>query len=74
MRAALDALVAADPRLARIEAAAGPLPWRVRGGGFAGLLQIVVGQQISNQAALAIWRRLEAHPRLLQPDGLPGGG
>ncbi len=70
MRAALDALVAADPRLARIEAAAGPLPWRVRGGGFAGLLQIVVGQQISNQAALAIWRRLEAHPRLLQPDGL----
>ncbi len=70
MRAALDALVAADPRLARIEAVAGPLPWRVRGGGFAGLLQIVVGQQISNQAALAIWRRLESHPRLLQPEGL----
>ena len=70
MRAALDALVAADPRLARIEAAAGPLPWRIRGGGFAGLLQIVVGQQISNQAALAIWRRLQAHPSLLQPDGL----
>ena len=70
MRAALDALVAADPRLARIEAAAGPLPWRVRGGGFTGLLQIVVGQQISNHAALAIWRRLAAHPHLLQPDGL----
>lgn len=70
MRAALDTLVVADPRLARIEAAAGPLPWRVRSGGFAGLLQIVVGQQISNQAALAIWRRLQAHPRLLQPDGL----
>ncbi len=70
MRVALDALVAADPRLARIEAAAGPLPWRVRGGGFTGLLQIVVGQQISNQAALAIWRRLQAHPVLLQPDGL----
>ncbi len=62
--------MARDPRLARIEIAAGPLPWRVRGGGFAGLLQIVVGQQISNQAALAIWRRLAAHPRLLQPDGL----
>lgn len=70
MRAALDALVAHDPRLARIEAAAGPLPWRVRGGGFAGLLQIVVGQQISNQAALAIWRRLSAHPRALCPEGL----
>lgn len=70
MRAALDALVAHDPRLARIEMAAGPLPWRVRGGGFAGLLQIVVGQQISNQAALAIWRRLAAHPHALHPEGL----
>lgn len=64
--------MARDPRLARIEVAAGPLPWRIRGGGFAGLLQIVVGQQISNQAALAIWRRVAAHPRLLQPDGLLG--
>lgn len=72
MRAALDALVAHDPRLARIEAAAGPLPWRVRTGGFAGFLQIVVGQQISNQAALAIWRRLAALPGALDPAGLLG--
>ena len=70
MRAAIDALVAADPRLARIEPAAGPLPWRVRAGGFPGLLQIVVGQQISNQAALAIWRRLSALPGALTPAGL----
>lgn len=70
MRAALDALVAHDPRLACIEAAAGPLPWRVRDGGFAGLLQIVIGQQISNQAALAIWRRLSAHPHALYAEGL----
>jgi len=70
MRAALDALVAHDARLGRIEAAAGPLPWRVRAGGFEGFLQIVIGQQISNQAALAIWRRLAAHPRALKPDGL----
>ena len=70
MRAALDALVAHDPRLARIEAAAGPLPWRVRTGGFAGPLQIVVGQQISNQAALAILRRLVALPEALDPAGL----
>jgi len=70
MRAALDALVVHDGRLARIEAMAGPLPWRVRAGGFPGFLQIVTGQQISNQAALAIWRRLSALPGALAPEGL----
>jgi len=70
MRAALDALIERDPRLARIEQAAGPLPWRVRSGGFAGFLQIVVGQQISNQAALAIWLRLAALPGASTPEGL----
>ncbi len=70
MRAALDTLIARDQRLARIETAAGPLPWHTRAGGFAGFLQIVVGQQISNQAALAIWRRLAALPDVLEPAGL----
>jgi len=49
---------------------AGPLPWRVRAGGYPGLLQIVVGQQISNQAALAIWGRLAALPGALVPERL----
>jgi DNA-3-methyladenine glycosylase II len=70
MRAALDALIEHDPRLARIERAAGPLPWRVRAGGFPGLLQILIGQQISNQAALAIWLRVAALPGALVPEGL----
>ena len=70
MRAALDALVARDPRLAPIERAAGPLPWRVRAPGFAGLLQIVVGQVISAQAAAAIWARLAVLPGALTPPGL----
>jgi len=70
MRAALDALVRRDPRLAAIEAAAGPLPWRVRTPGFPGLLQAITGQQISNQAAHAIWRRLAAIPGALDPGGL----
>ena len=70
MRAALDALVVHDGRLARNEAMAGPLPRRVRAGGFPGFLQIVTGQQISNQAALAIWRRLSALPGALAPEGL----
>ena len=70
MRAALDAMVARDPRLATIERLAGPLPWRVRAPGFAGLLQIVVGQVISAQAAAAIWARLAALPGATMPGGL----
>ena len=70
MRAALDALVRADPRLGVIEAAAGPLPWRVRAGGFPGLLQVIMGQQISSAVAAAIWGRLAALPGALEPPGL----
>src|SRR3954452_12396112 len=70
MRAALDALVAADPRLAAVERAAGPLPWRVRPRGFPGLLQAITAQQISNAAASAIWRRVCALPGALTPEGL----
>lgn len=71
MRALLDALVQADPRLAGIEAAAGPLPWRTRPGGFPGLLRIVTAQQISSAAAAAIWHRLAALPGALDPAAWP---
>lgn len=70
MRDAIDALVRRDPRLAPIEAAAGPLPWRVRPPGFPGLLQAIVAQQISNQAARAIWGRVAALPGAADPSGL----
>ncbi|MDI3307645.1 MAG: DNA-3-methyladenine glycosylase 2 family protein [Acetobacteraceae bacterium] len=69
-RAGIDALVQRDPRLGRIEAAAGPLPWRSRQPGFPGLLRAICGQQISNQAAAAIWKRLSALPGALEPAGL----
>lgn len=69
MRAALDALVRQDARLGTIEAAAGPLPWRVRPAGFPGLLQAIVAQQISSGAAQSIWRRLSALPCALDPAG-----
>ncbi len=71
-RAGLDLLARLDPDLAGIERAAGPLPWRSRPDGFAGLLQAIVGQQISNQAAAAIWRRLSVLPGALTADGLTG--
>jgi len=66
-RAGLVALAAIEPRLAIIESAAGPLPWRVRDPGFPGLLRAICGQQISNQAAGAIWRRLGTIPGALDP-------
>ncbi|MGH7042493.1 MAG: DNA-3-methyladenine glycosylase family protein [Acetobacteraceae bacterium] len=69
-RTALDRLIALDPDLAAIETRAGPLPWRVRPAGFSGLLAAIVGQQISNQAAAAIWRRLRALPGADTPEGL----
>lgn len=69
-RAALDRLIAQDPDLAAIERRAGALPWRTRPAGFPGLLQAIVGQQISNQAAAAIWGRVRALPGALEPAGL----
>lgn len=65
-------LAEADPDFATIEQVAGPLPWRRRAGGYPGLLQAIVGQQISNQAAAAIWRRLHAVPGALDPAAVPG--
>jgi DNA-3-methyladenine glycosylase II len=56
----LGALIAADPRLERIFAIAGMPPLRRRPGGYAGLANIVVSQQLSTASAGAIWGRLAA--------------
>ena len=69
-RLALERLIRLDTDFGRIEAAAGPLPWRTRARGFPGLFQAIVGQQISNGAAAAIWRRVAALPGALEPGGL----
>jgi len=58
--AGLDVLIAADPRLAKVAAVAGPLPLRRRPGGFVGIAAIVVSQQLSTASASAIWGRLAA--------------
>ncbi len=69
-RAGLAELARRDAGLARVQQEAGPLPWRTRPGGFPGLMQAIVGQQISNGAAAAIWNRLRLLPDALQPAGL----
>ncbi len=67
---ALNTLIEADPDFAAILDRAGPLPWRTRTPGFPGLLQAIVAQLISNQAAAAIWGRLRVLPGALDPAGL----
>ena len=67
---AFSELAKLDPQVAAIPEAAGPLPWRRREAGFAGLLRSLCGQMISNQAATAIWGRLAALPGALTPAGL----
>ena len=55
--AAREWLAKADPAMARVDTAIAPFEWRLRPGGFAGLLQMIVEQQVSTAAAAAIWRR-----------------
>jgi DNA-3-methyladenine glycosylase II len=68
--AAMATLTELDPDFAGILQRAGPLPWRSRAPGFPGLLQAIVAQMISNQAAAAIWGRLRAIPGALDPASL----
>jgi DNA-3-methyladenine glycosylase II len=67
-RLGLNRLARLDPDLARIEREVGRLPWRTREPGFSALLSAIVSQQISNQAASAIWGRLCALPGCLAPE------
>lgn len=56
--AAIKRLVKADPRLAGVVAMAGEVALRRRPAEFAGLISIVVSQQLSTTSAAAIWGRL----------------
>jgi DNA-3-methyladenine glycosylase II len=60
IRAARAHLAAADPALAAIEAVTPVFPWRAAEPGFAGLLKLIVYQQVSLASAAAIWARVQA--------------
>lgn len=60
----LDHLKRADPRLVAVADTAGEVPLRRRSADFAGLVNIVVAQQVSVASANAIFGRVEA---LVQP-------
>ncbi len=70
----LAALVAGDPRLGPLVAAAGAIPLRRRPGGFAGLAWIVVGQQVSTASADAIWGRLAGATDGVKPERVAQAG
>ena len=59
IRAARAHLAALDPAIAAVEAVTPEFPWRVRERGFAGLLKLMVEQQVSLASAAAIWARVE---------------
>ena len=61
-------LLRQDARLEQVVAVAGRAPLRRRAGGFAGLAQIIVAQQLSTASATAIWGRLTAAYDLADPD------
>jgi DNA-3-methyladenine glycosylase II len=61
-------LAARDPALVRAHAEAPALSWRVRPGGFEGLVWMIVGQQVSTASAAAIWARFEAGLGAVTPE------
>lgn len=59
IRRAREHLAAADPAIAALHAVTPEFEWRLRPSGFAGLVKMVVEQQVSVAAAASIWRRFE---------------
>ena len=59
IRRAREHLAAADPAIAALHAVTPDFEWRLRPSGFAGLVKMVIEQQVSVAAAASIWRRFE---------------
>lgn len=65
---ALNALAEIDPNLAPYIARAGEVPLRLITPGFEGMVQIIISQLISREAAHAIWQRFQSHFLPINPD------
>jgi len=70
IQAALDVLEGLDVALAMTRRLVPAPAWRVRDGGFGGLLRILIGQQLSVRAAASIWGRLDATLNPVTAEGL----
>jgi DNA-3-methyladenine glycosylase II len=70
IRAGLKALKKVDPRLATVIKVAGEVPLRRGEGGYRGIADIVVSQQLSKAAAGSIWSRFAVAVDPVCPDGV----
>ncbi|GGB38880.1 DNA-3-methyladenine glycosidase [Roseibium aquae] len=70
LQAGLTDLCRIDPRLCSIGEVAGDIPLRRREADFAGLAQIITGQQVSTASAAAIFARLSGMVVPLDPSTL----
>jgi len=68
----LDQLVQLDPRLTVVRERAGLVMPRIAEPGFAGIVKIICGQQLSVASANAIWGRFAAIDGALDPKGYLG--
>jgi DNA-3-methyladenine glycosylase II len=68
LAAHIGALVRVDPRMAKIADTAGPVPLRWMDHGFAGLVWVIMGQQIATSAARAIHARLATELGTITPE------
>ncbi len=69
LRPAMEALADRDPDIAKAYAHCGLPPERSSAPGFAGLIRMIAGQQVSVQSAAAIIARLEARVESLTAEG-----
>lgn len=64
----MRALLRRNPVLRPLARRAGAFDIRLTPGGFAGLVRVICGQQLSLASARAIWSRFEALPGALDPE------
>ena len=65
-------LAKADRALARADKVTPSFEWRVKDGGVAGLVQLVLEQQVSTASAAAIWARVKGGFSKLTPKAILG--
>lgn len=63
-----EKLATLDPALAVAHLEAPLFPWRMKPGGFPGLVRMILEQQVSVVSATAIWNRLEAGLGRVEPE------
>jgi len=67
IRRGLETLLEKDPVFSQMDIDIGQFRWPYYGPGFSGLVRIVIGQQISTQAANALWERFEEKLPAVRP-------